>query len=168
MKNHVTRFLFAIALPCLISGADAQVDARMLRFPDVSETHITFVYAGDIWVVDKEGGMAQRLSSPLGEESRPRFSPDGSKIAYTAYYDGNPEVYVILSMGGVPQRITYHPMWDGLVEWYPDSENLLIGSSRESGSQRYGQFYKISADGGLAEKLPIPKAVMPRTSGYLT
>lgn len=128
----------------------------MLRFPDVSETHITFVYAGDIWVIAKEGGMAQRLSSPLGEESRPRFSPDGTKIAYTAYYDGNPEVYVIPAMGGVPQRITYHPMWDGLVDWYPDNQNLLIGSSRESGNQRTGQFYKINAGGGLAEKLPVP------------
>ncbi|MCK5465513.1 MAG: PD40 domain-containing protein [Bacteroidales bacterium] len=156
MKNHITRFLFAFALLCIISVADAQVDARMLRFPDVSETHITFVYAGDIWVVDKDGGMAQRLSSPLGEESRPRFSPDGSKIAYTAYYDGNPEVYVIPAMGGTPDRITFHPMSDGLVDWYPDSQHLLIGSSRESGRQRYTQFYKINSSGGLAEKLPVP------------
>ena len=156
MKNQITRLLLAIALPCLISGADAQVDARMLRFPDVSETHITFVYAGDIWVITKEGGVAQRLSSPLGEESRPRFSPDGSKIAFTAHYDGNAEVYVIPAMGGIPQRITFHPNWDGLVDWYPDNQNLLIGSSRESGNQRTGQFYKISADGGLAEKLAVP------------
>ena len=137
MKNRITRFLFAIALLCFVSRANAQVDARMLRFPDVSETQITFVYAGDIWVVTKDGGMAQRLSSPLGEESRPRFSPDGSKIAYTAFYDGNPEVYVIPAMGGTPQRITFHPMSDGLVDWYPDSQHLLIGSSRESGRQRY-------------------------------
>ncbi len=156
MKKPSTRFLFALALLCSVSLAHAQVDARMLRHPDVSDTQITFVYAGDVWVVAKEGGMAQRLSSPLGEESRPRFSPDGSKIAYTAYYDGNPEVYVIPAMGGVPQRITYHPMWDGLVDWYPDSQNLLIGSSRESGTQRFAQFYKIPSTGGLAEKLPIP------------
>jgi tricorn protease len=156
MKIPGARFLFALALLCSATLAHAQVDARMLRQPDVSDNQITFVYAGDVWVVAKEGGMAHRLSSPLGEESRPRFSPDGSKIAYTAYYDGNPEVYVIPAMGGVPQRITYHPMWDGLLDWYPDSENLLIGSSRESGTQRFTQFYKISANGGLAEKLPVP------------
>lgn len=156
MKNYITKPLFTIAFICFASWAYGQVDARMLRHPDISETHITFVYAGDIWVVAKEGGMAQKLSSPLGEESRPRFSPDGSKIAYTAYYDGNPEVYVIPAMGGTPERITYHPMPDGLVDWYPDGKNLLIGSSRESGSQRFGQFYKISSSGGLAEKLPVP------------
>ena len=156
MKIHATSFLFAIAVFFALPSVDAQVDARMLRFPDVSETHITFVYAGDIWVVGKNGGLAQKLSSPLGEESRPRFSPDGSKIAFTAYYDGNPEVYVIPAMGGQPTRITYHPMWDGLIDWYPDNQNLLIGSARESGNQRFAQFFKISAEGGLAEKLPVP------------
>ena len=45
------------------------VDARMLRYPDVSSTQIAFVYAGDIWVASKSGGEAQRLSSPKGEES---------------------------------------------------------------------------------------------------
>ena len=70
-------------------AASAQVDARMLRFADVSDTHIVFVYAGDIWVVGKAGGVAQRLSTPTGEEQFPRFSPDGSRIAFQANYDGN-------------------------------------------------------------------------------
>lgn len=52
----------------------AQVDARMLRYADVSAEHICFVYAGDIWVVDKTGGIAKRLSSPKGQELFPRFS----------------------------------------------------------------------------------------------
>src|SRR5262245_51270978 len=49
------------------------IDARMFRFPDVSQTQIAFVYAGDIWLAPKTGGFAQRLSSPRGEESFPRF-----------------------------------------------------------------------------------------------
>lgn len=68
---------------------EAQVNARMLRHPDVSATHIAFVYAGDIWIVPKAGGTAQKLSSPKGEESFPRFSPDGSRIAFSGNYDGN-------------------------------------------------------------------------------
>jgi tricorn protease len=139
-----------------IHPAGAQVDARMLRSPDISATHIAFVYAGDIWVVDKEGGMAHNLSSPPGEEISPRFSPDGSKIAYTAMYDGNPEIYVISSLGGTPVRITYHPMPERVVDWYSDNRHLLFASSRESGRQRFSQFYKIAAEGGLAEKLPVP------------
>src|SRR5262247_3536002 len=71
------------------SAAPCGVDARMLRYPDVSATQIAFVYAGDIWVAPKKGGLALRLSSPKGEESVPRFSPDGSQIAFSGNYDGN-------------------------------------------------------------------------------
>jgi tricorn protease len=134
----------------------AQVDARMLRQPDVSETHITFVYAGDIWVVPKDGGTAQRLSSPRGEESFPRFSPDGRSIAFTGNYDGNTDVYVIPTMGGDPVRVTHHPMADRLVDWYPRGGDLLYASSMESGRQRYNQFYRTAATGGMPRKLPVP------------
>ena len=90
------RSLIALAALCLVTAfAEAQIDARLLRQPDVSETQIAFVYAGDIWVVNKTGGTAQRLSSPRGEESFPRFSPDGSRIAFSANYDGNTDIYVV-------------------------------------------------------------------------
>ena len=75
--------------------AGAQVDARMFRYPAVSADKIAFVYAGDIWLVPKAGGTATRLSSPAGEEAFPRFSPDGTKLAFTADYDGNADVYVM-------------------------------------------------------------------------
>ncbi|MFQ6116177.1 MAG: hypothetical protein ACE5NG_19110, partial [bacterium] len=52
-------------------------DALMLRFPDVSAERIVFVYAGDLWTVTKEGGLARKLSSPKGQELFPKFSPDG-------------------------------------------------------------------------------------------
>ncbi len=53
------------------SPAAGGIAARMMRYPDVSATQIAFVYAGDIWVAPKSGGVAQRLSSPKGEESFP-------------------------------------------------------------------------------------------------
>ncbi len=134
----------------------AQIDARMLRQPTVSNTHIAFVYAGDIWVAPKAGGIAQRLSSPKGEESFPRFSPDGSLLAYSADYDGNTDIYVVPSMGGIPTRVTHDPAVDRVLDWYADGSHILFASTLESGSQRFNQFYKVSKDGGLAEKLPIP------------
>ena len=77
----------------LIFGAvystNGQINAKLMQYMDVSDTHITFVYGGDIWVVDKEGGQAVQLTESPGEESYPRFSPDGSEIAYTASYNGN-------------------------------------------------------------------------------
>ena len=98
----------------------AQVDARMLRQPDVSETHIAFVYAGDIWVVPKEGGTANRLSSPRGEEFFPRFSPDGQEIAFSANYDGNTDLYVMPATGGQPVPPTPAP---------PPAENRTVDVS---------------------------------------
>ncbi len=151
------RKLFALlALLAAAVPASAQVDARMLRQPAVSADKIAFVYAGDIWLVAKTGGVAARLSSPLGEESFPRFSPDGTKIAYSADYDGNTDVYVVPTAGGEPVRLTHHPMADRVVGWHPDGKRVLFASSRESGRQRYNQFYLVSVDGGLPEKLPVP------------
>jgi len=67
----------------------AQINAKLFRYMDVSETQITFVYGGDIWLADKSGGMAVPLTNSPGEESYPKFSPDGQHIAYTAEYRGN-------------------------------------------------------------------------------
>ncbi|MFI5077400.1 MAG: peptidase S41, partial [Vicinamibacteria bacterium] len=136
--------------------AAAQIDARMLRQPDVSATQIAFVYAGDIWVAPKQGGVAVRLSSPRGEESFPRFSPDGRTLAYSANYDGNTDVYTVPAQGGDPSRLTWHPMTDRVLDWHPDGTRVLFASSRESGRQRYNQFYLVAAKGGPAEKLPVP------------
>jgi len=138
-----------------ISSASAQVSARMFRMPDVSKTHIVFAYGGDIWIVDKNGGTASKLSSPSGSEAFPRFSPDGTQIAFSGNYDGNTDVYVIPTLGGLPTRLTYHDMSDILLDWYPDGKSILYRSSRESGKQRFSQFYKVPATGGLSEKLPV-------------
>jgi len=145
--------LFAMATP---GALQAQVNARMLRYPDVSQSHIAFVYAGDIWTVPKTGGTAQRLSSPRGEESFPRFSPDGRQIAFSGNYDGNQDIYVMPALGGDPVRVTHHPFSDRLLDWFPDGESILYASSMESGRQRYRQFYKTSVEGGMPQKLPVP------------
>ena len=137
-------------------SAGAQIDARMLREPTVSATQIAFIYGGDIWIMPKAGGTAQRLTTARGEESFPRFSPDGSTIAFTADYDGNDEVYTIPAIGGEAKRLTFHPAPDRVVAWYPDGKSLLIASGRTSETNRYDKLFKISKDGGLPTVLPVP------------
>lgn len=152
--RRLASFLVVFALGA--SSAFAQVDARMFRYPAVSATQIAFVYAGDIWLVPKTGGTAVRLTSAPGEESFPRFSPDGTKVAYSGNYDGNVDVYVVAAAGGTPKRLTHHPMADRVIGWHPDGTRILFASSRESGRQRYSQFFLVSVNGGLPEKLPVP------------
>ncbi|MGB0525720.1 MAG: S41 family peptidase [Flammeovirgaceae bacterium] len=153
--NYKSLFLTLMALVST-SLAFGQIDARMFQNPDVSENQIVFTYAGDIWVVSKNGGLANKLSSPKGSEMFAKFSPDGKTIAFSANYDGNSDVYTIPVTGGIPSRITYHSGFDRLVDWHPTGDKVLFSSSRESGRQRFNQFYAISTQGGVAEKLPMP------------
>jgi len=142
----------------LLQHAFAQIDAGLFRYPDVSQTQIVFSYANDIWIMPKQGGVAEKLSSPPGVEIYPKFSPDGKNIAFTGNYDGNQDVYVIPSAGGVPVRITEHGYPDRVVDWTPDGKRILFASLRESGRDRFNQFYTVAATGGAAEKLPFPYA----------
>ena len=134
----------------------AQIDARLFRFPDVSATQIAFVYGGDIWIVPKTGGTANRITSSTGEEAFPRFSPDGKTLAFSATYDGNTDVYTMPVSGGVPVRLTWHSAPDRVVDWHPDGKRILFASGRESGTPAYRQLYLISVKGGLPEKLLVP------------
>lgn len=136
----------------------SQVDAGLFRFPDVSATQIVFSYANDIWVMPKEGGTAIKLSSPPGVESYPKFSPDGKSIAFTGDYDGNQDVYVMPVNGGVPVRLTSHGYPDRVVDWTNDGKRVLFASARESGKERFNQFYTVPATGGVVEKLPLAYA----------
>ena len=143
--------LFLLSVPL-----QAQINAKLMRFADISDTHITFVFGGDIWVVEKTGGQAVQLTESPGEESYPRFSPDGSEIAYTASYNGNEDIYVIKTMGGLPQRITYASFNDRMVDWHPKGDKILFASRREAGIPRVNQFFMIDKTGGMPEKLVIP------------
>lgn len=151
--------LFSTALVVAASvSASAQIDARLMRYPDVSATQIVFTYANDLWLVPKTGGVAQRLSTPKGEESFARFSPDGKELAFSGNYDGNLDVYTLPVTGGVPARATHHPLPDRLVDWTPDGKSLLIASPMESGKDRFNKFFLVPKGGGLPQPLPLPYA----------
>ncbi len=138
-----------------VIAADVTPDPRMMRTPDVSRTQIVFVYADDLWVAPKEGGVAMPLASPPGMESMPRFSPDGATIGFVGNYDGNRDIYVISATGGIPVRVTHHPASEVLADWTPDGE-LLFFSNALAGIGRLTQLFRVSPEGGLPEALPVP------------
>ncbi len=150
--------LAALALVLLGAAAGAQIrpDAVMLRYPDVGERDIVLRYAGDLWIVPKEGGTARRISSAPGAESFPKLSPDGTRVAFTASYDGASDLYVLDVAGGVPRRVTHHGAQEVLCDWTPDGQELLYWSSEISGLGRASRILRVDADGGQPTPLPVP------------
>ena len=144
--------LLAFACASLLNAAEAR---QLLQHPALSQTHIAFAYAGDLWTVPRAGGTATRLTSGVGVESEPAFSPDGQTVAFTGEYDGNVDVYTVPVTGGTPKRITNHPDPDNVIGWTPDGKRILFRSGRESFS-RYTKLFTVSTDGGLPEALPLP------------
>lgn len=142
----------------LARSAHALEECRLMRQPDIEGNTIVFVYAGDLWKVARDGGVATRLTSHEGVEQFPKLSPDGKTVAFTAEYDGNVDAYTMPVEGGEPTRLTWHPMPDAVTEWYPDGKSILIRSPRASSILRYTRFFKVPATGGYEELLPLPTA----------
>ena len=95
MRKLLAVMLFALVSTFLPTAAAQSDPPLLLRFPTVSKTQIVFNYAGDLWAVGRDGGDAHRLTSDVGEEINPNFSPDGSMITFTGEYDGNRDVFVV-------------------------------------------------------------------------
>ncbi|MBS1978791.1 MAG: PD40 domain-containing protein [Bacteroidetes bacterium] len=150
------RLILLVIAGLVAPGLQAQINAKLIRYMDVSDSEITFVYGGDVWIMPKTGGQAVQITHSPGEESWPKFSPDGTEIAFTANYNGNPDVYVMPSKGGVPVRVTYASFTDRLVDWHPDGKRLLFASPRESSTGRTSNLYLVDKKGGLPVKLPMP------------
>ncbi|HEY0156690.1 MAG TPA: PDZ domain-containing protein [Thermoanaerobaculia bacterium] len=155
MKQLIAVF-FLSALPLF---AVDTTDTRLLSDPALSPSKIAFSYANDVWVANRDGSGVQRLTSHAGVETSPRFSPDGSLVAFTGRYEGNADVYVVPSSGGEPRRLTWHPGVDEVLGFTPDGRSVLFNSKREVHTNRLEQLFTVAVAGGSApSKLPIPSA----------
>ena len=156
------RFLFTllcVLLPVIATAGET----RLLRRPTVSRDLVAFAYASDLWAVPRAGGQARRLTATPFVETDPRFSPDGSQIAFTATVGGNTDVYVMSAAGGEPTRLTYHPGIDAVRGWSPDGRRVLFASTRGTlptpGLAAYFRLWTVALSAsGLPELLPIPRA----------
>ena len=160
--------LFIVSFLIIISNLQAVEDSKMLRYPNTSKTEVTFSYAGNIWVAPITGGIARKLTSSPGIEIYPRFSPNGKQIAFVGEYEGNPDIYVMPSLGGQPKRITYSLDMPDVAErqgpakiimqWTPDGKNILYRSREESWNVLSGKLYLVPADGGIPKDLPLARS----------
>jgi tricorn protease len=156
--------LLSIVLMCSPLAAD---ETRLLRFPDIYGDRVAFVYAGDIYVADTGGGVARRLTSHPGFEIFPKFSPDGSRIAFSAEYNGTRQVFVMPSGGGTPRQLTWYndvgemPPRGGfdyrVLDWTPDGRHILVRANRLPWGERMGRYFLVPVDGGTEVALEIPE-----------
>ncbi len=147
----------------------AQDEARLMRFPAIYDNQIIFTYAGDLYTVMADGGIARKLTNHDGYEMFARFSPDGKTIAFTGQYDGNTEVYTMNSQGGVPKRLTFTATLgrDDVSDrmgpnnivfgWKHDNSSIIFRSRKKSFNDFNGSLYTVNTDGSLPEELPVPR-----------
>ena len=150
--------LLVITTPGILeSGIDIK-DTKLLSQPAISQIHIAFAYANDLWVANIDGTGVRRLTSAQGNESNPVFSPDGKMIAFNGEYDGNVDVFVVPVEGGVPKRLTWHPGSDVVRDFTPCGAAVLFISSRNTFTYGYSQLFTVPVEGGFPEPLLIPNA----------
>lgn len=158
--------ILALLMSVAFSSIAMAQGTRMLRHPTVSRDLVAFSYAGDIWTVSRSGGKAIRLTTTPGVETEPYFSPDGSKIAYTATVGGNTDVYVMAASGGDAKRMTYSPVEDHVRGWAPDGQKILFSSVRgDAPLESHWRLWTISVNGGMPEPLQLSRAFSGAYSG---
>jgi len=126
---------------------------RLLRQPDISDTHITYTYGSDIWVSAFNSSDAKRITSTAAVESNPYFSPDGNWIAFTSNRSGRNNVYIVSKDGGEPKQLTWHPSGSIVRGWTNDGNHVLFASDRDTAPRPYNRLYTISIEGGAPKLL---------------
>jgi tricorn protease len=166
MMRYICSFCFILICLNALSGDET----RLLRFPAINGDKIAFSYGGDIYTVDSCGGVARKLTSHKGYEMFPRFSPDGKYLAFTGQYDGNTEVYLMPSEGGIPKRLTYTALLSRddvsdrmgpnniVMAWTPDGRNITYRSRKQSFNDFKGMLFNVPVNGGLSIELPLSVA----------
>ena len=113
---------------CLSTFAQQTADSPLLiGRVSVNQTHIAFTYAGKIWLVERTGGTAKRLTKTSNEETSPVFSPDGKRIAFSQTNGNDWDVYIAQADGsGEPMRVTMMPEDDFVTAWTPDGKEVVF------------------------------------------
>src|SRR3954469_2510320 len=122
---------------------------------------IAFVSGGDIWEVPAQGGDARLLVSHPATESRPLFSPDGSRLAFTSTRTGNGDVYALTLATGDLTRLTFDDAAELVSGWSADGQSVLFQSNSHDISGML-DVYRVGVDGGT----PMPVAAARYTTEY--
>jgi tricorn protease len=152
--------IFTLLAACLLISGNTLAQQAVYRplligRVSVNQSHIAFTYAGKIWLVDRAGGTAKRLTSTPNDETGPIFSPDGRRIAFSRTNGNDWDVFIAQADGsGEPTRVTMMPEDDFVSAWSPDGKEIIFETTRDEESVT--RLYKTSADRlTLASALPL-------------
>jgi len=151
-KAHLTKLFiltFFLLAVVIIDARAKEVFFATTPTINPDATQIVFSYEGDLWIISANGGTAYRLTGMEGEETNPRFSPDGKWIAFSASQEGNSNVYVMPTNGGEILQLTFHAASDKVESWSWDSQYIYFTSNRSNSFTTY----KIKRTGGTPERL---------------
>ncbi len=162
--KHIRYFLAHAAMAAAVAstalGADVagarSSGAGYYRFPAIHGDTLVFTAEGDLWRVGIQGGTAQRLTSHLAEESCAAISPDGTTVAFSAFYEGPLEVYVMPIEGGLPNRLTFQAERAFVAGW--TAEGKVLYSTLHSSTLPDWQLATVDPKTGLTALLPLSQA----------
>ena len=159
MTPRALHLLLAVAAAATSQAFAAASDpppsrAGYLRYPDLNGSQLVFSAGGDLWVTSDHGGASRRLTTHVGGEYFPKFSPDGRTIAFTGEYDGNQDVYLTPAEGGEPRRLTWHPGSDQVIGWTPDGRQILFRSAAEEPHGEW-ELFAVAVTGGEPARMPL-------------
>jgi tricorn protease len=158
--------LLVVAGILLPAGLTAQDDRPFARYPAISPDGrtVAFSFQGDIWTVPVDGGRALRLTIHQAYESRPRFSPDGSRLVFASDRYGSDDLFVMAADGSAPERLTYHSATDRASDWTADGRILFETRRTFRQVERESEIYQVSAAGGTPERMLDAVGYTPRLS----
>ncbi|HEX8248833.1 MAG TPA: hypothetical protein VF599_11710, partial [Pyrinomonadaceae bacterium] len=148
-------FVFVFGLQAFAQSTSAPL---LIGRVAVNQTHVAFTYAGKIWLVERNGGAARRLTGTPNEEMNPVFSPDGKQIAFSRSNGNDWDVFVISADGrGEARRVTIMPEDDLVTAWTPDGREVIFETTRDQ--EGVTRLYKMAVENGtLAAPLPMQQA----------
>ena len=129
-----------------------------LRHPTIAGDLVVFVAEDDLWSVHASGGTAHRITANPGSISRPRLSPDGSKIAYVSRDEGVKDAWIMNVDGSEVRRLTFFGAVNSIAAWAPDGESVVVVSDHDQPFAGFTHLWTVPIDGGPAARMPVGHA----------